>query len=120
MQDIFQKVQTNFMELGIFFSGLDLEKDLAKPAVLKEVHSALIKSYDLFDAGLCEIAHMCNKCNNNKERMRKLIALIGQCAEDEQMNKEAHQALAEFVQIIPATLSEMKNLYLVSLSEGKA
>jgi len=108
------------MELGIFFSGLDLEKDLAKPAVLKEVYVALNKSYDLFEAGLCEIAHMCNKCEANKERMSQLILLIGQCAEDEQISDEAHQALEEFVQIIPVTLSEMKNLYLQSLSEGKA
>jgi hypothetical protein len=120
MQDIFQKVQTNFMELGIFFSGLDLEKDLAKPAVLQEVYVALIKSYELFEAGLCEIAHMCNKCEANKERMNRLILLMGQCAQEEKMNDEAHQALAEFVQIIPATLSEMKILYLQSLSQGKA
>jgi hypothetical protein len=120
MQDIFQKVQTNFMELGIFFSGLDLEKDLAKPAVLKEVYSALIKSYDLFESGLCEIAHMCNKCEANKERMSELILLIRQCQKDEKMSDEAHEALAEFVQIIPVTLSEMKNLYLQSLSEDKA
>lgn len=120
MQDIFQKVQTNFMELGIFFSGLDLEKDLEKPAVIKEVHSALIKSYDLFERGLCEIADMCNRCEANKERMNKLIFLIAQCQEDEKMSEEADQALAEFVQIIPATLSEIKNLYLQSLSEGKA
>jgi hypothetical protein len=108
------------MELGIFFSGLDLEKDLAKPAVLQEVYVALIKSYELFEAGLCEIAHMCNKCEANKERMNRLILLMGQCAQEEKMNDEAHQALAEFVQIIPATLSEMKILYLQSLSQGKA
>lgn len=120
MQEIFQKLQTNFMELGIFFSGLDLEKDMEKPAVINEVHSALIKSYDLFDKGLCELAHMCNKCEANKERMNKLVLLITQCQEDEKMSEQAHQALAEFVHIIPATLSEMKNLYLQSLSEGKA
>ncbi len=120
MQDIFQKVQTNFMELGIYLSGLDLEKDLVKPAIFHEVYAALLKSHDLFAAGLCEIAHMCNKCEGNKERMRKLILLIEKCAEDEKMSDEAHQALAEFVQIIPATLSEMKNLYLQSLSIGKA
>jgi len=108
------------MELGIFFSSLDLEKDLAKPAVVKEVHTALNKSYDLFEAGLCDIAHMCNKCEANKERMSQLIALIGQCVQDEKMSEEAHQALDEFVHIIPATLSEMKNLYLASLSIGKA
>ncbi len=108
------------MELGIFFSGLDLEKDLAKPIVLKEVYSTLIKSYDLFEEGLCEIAYMCNKCEANKERMRKLILLMSQCEKAEKMNDEAHQALAEFVQIIPATLSEMKNIYLQSLSQGKA
>lgn len=120
MQDIFQKVQTNFMELGIFFSGLDLEKDLAKPAVLKEVYSALIKSYILFESGLCEIAYMCDKCQANKERMNKLILLMSECEKDEKMNDETHQALAEFVQIIPATLSEMQNLYLQSLSQDKA
>ena len=120
MQDIFQKVQANFMELGIFFSGLDLEKDLAKPAVLKEVYSVLIKSNELFEAGLCEMAHMCDKCEAKRELMGNLILLMGQCEKDEMMSAEAHQALAEFVHIIPATLSEMKNLYLQSLSEGKA
>lgn len=120
MQDIFQKVQTNFMELGIFFSGLDLEKDLAKPAVLKEVNTTLLKSYLLFEEGLCQTAHMCNKCETNKEGLSKLVIMIGECAKNEKMSDEAHLALAEFVQIIPATLSEMNNLYLRSLAEGKA
>jgi hypothetical protein len=119
MQDIFQKVQANFMELGIYLSGLDLKKDLAKPAVLREVYAALLKSHDLFERGLCDIAHMCNKCEANKERMNRLIVLIDECSQDEKMSDEAHEALAEFVQIIPVTLAEMKNLYLASLSEGK-
>lgn len=108
------------MELGIFFSGLDLDKDLIKPAVIKEVHSALLKSYDLFETGLCEMAHMCNKCEAKRELMGELVILMAQCEKEEMVSNEAHEALVEFIHIIPATLLEMKNLYLQSLSEGEA
>ena len=116
MHNMFQQVQESFMELGIFLSGLNIDKDLHNTEKLTELNAALLSTYNLFDQGLCEKAQMCPKCNATKEQFHKLVEMISVCAKNGKMNREADVALVEFMYIIPQTLAELKTLYLESLS----
>lgn len=115
MKDMFQEVQTNFMELGILLSGIDLNTDLNDEKTLEEIDEALKDTYRVFDQGLCETAYMCKKCNNNKDQLQKLVELISSCVKDKRMNAVANVALVEFMYSIPDTLAELRAVYFESL-----
>lgn len=117
MQEVFSIVQKNFMDLSLFLSSLDLEKDLQKQDVLEEVNSALYQTYTLFEEGLCEAVPMCNKCDTNKNHLKEVVALIDSCASNKKMTHEASGALHDFLEIIPQILKEMKTLYIASLTK---
>ncbi len=115
--DIFAEVQENFMELGILLSGYDLDKDLEKEEVLATIEDALKEANKSFEKGLCDKAYMCSKCTQTGEELHRLVALIDSCVKDKRINAEAKVALIEFTYKIPAILSELKNVYLESLSK---
>lgn len=117
MQEVFTKVQKNFMDLSLFLSSLDLEKDLQKQSVLEDVNGALSQTYTLFEQGLCEAVPMCDKCDTNKSHLKELVALIDSCAKNEEVTHEASVALNDFLEIIPQVLTELKTLYIASLSK---
>lgn len=105
------------MELSVFLSSLDLEKDLHKQNVLEEVNRALSETYFLFEQGLCAAVPMCNKCDANQAHLSELVILINDCTQNKKITQEASTALNNFLKIIPQVLSEMKILYLASLSK---
>jgi len=115
MKEHFGNVQKNFMDLGIFLSGLDFEKDLLKQSILKQLDNELKKSYALFEAGLCDNVPACTKCEASHAELRELVTLVDACAQAGQMTPEAHRALNDFVITIPRILKEMKSVYLESL-----
>lgn len=117
MHDVFPIVQKNFMDLSLFLSSLDLEKDLQKQNVLEDVNTALSQTYTLFEQGLCEAVPMCDKCDTNKMHLKELVVLIDSCTRNEAITHEASVALNDFLQIIPQVLKEMKTLYIASLSQ---
>ena len=47
----------------------------------------------------------------------ELVNLIDECVQNEMMSEEAFRALNDFIKVIPQILSEMKTIYLQSLSE---
>ncbi len=120
MKDIFQEVQTNFMELGILLSGINLNTDLSDEKILEEINNALKETYKVFDKGLCETAYMCEKCNSNKDQLQKLVELINSCVKDKRMNAAANVALIEFMYTIPDTLAELRAVYFELLQKRQA
>lgn len=117
MEEQFGYVQKSFIDLSIYLSGLDLEKDLLKQSVLVELNGQLRRTYTLFEQGLCESLPVCTKCEGNKTQLSELVDLIDTCVQNEMMSEEAFRALNDFIQVIPQILSEMKTIYLQSLSE---
>lgn len=117
MEEQFGYVQKSFIDLSIYLSGLDLEKDLLKQSVLIELSGQLRQTYTLFEQGLCESLPVCTKCDGNKAQLDELVNLIDECVQNEMMNEEALRALNDFMKVIPQILSEMKTIYLQSLSE---
>ena len=117
MEEQFSNVQKSFMNLSIYLSGLDLEKDLLKQSILIDLNNELKSTYTLFEQGLCESLPVCDKCDGNKERLNELVNMIDQCAQNGMMTDEAFEALNDFTEIIPQILSEMKTIYLESLSK---
>ena len=115
MKEHFGDVQKNFMELGIFLSSLDFERDLQKQSVLDKLNSELKKSYALFEAGLCDNVPVCTKCERSQAELRELVALVNRCTQEGFLTDEARSALNDFVTTIPRILSEMKKIYLESL-----
>ncbi len=117
MKEHFGDVQKNFIELGIFLSGLDFERDLLKQNVLEELNAELKKSYALFEAGLCENVPVCTKCEFSQAELEKLVTLVSRSTEEGFLTEEARVALNDFESTIPRILSEMKSIYLESLLE---
>ncbi len=117
MKEHFGDVQKNFIELGVFLSGLDFEKDLLKQNVLEDLNGELKKSYALFEAGLCDNVPVCKKCEHSQAELRELVTLVSRCTQEGFLTEEARVALNDFVRTIPRILSEMKSIYLESLLE---
>ena len=117
MEKQFSNVQKSFMDLSIYLSGLDLEKDLLKHSVLITLNNELKNTYSLFENDLCQSLPKCKKCDANQEKLSQLIGMINLSVENKSISEEAYSALQEFIIIIPQILLEMKALYLQSLSE---
>lgn len=117
MEEHFTIVQKSFMDLSIYLSGLDLEKDLLKHSVLVDLNNELKNTYTLFENGLCESLPKCDKCDTNKVKLNKLVNMIELSAQNKKIDEDAYSALQEFIIVIPQILLEMKAIYLKSLSE---
>ncbi len=117
MEEQFSYVQKSFMDLSIYLSGLDLEKDLFKQSVIEELNGELKRTYTLFEKGLCESLPVCTKCDGNKAQLSELVSLMKASEHNEMISKEAVNALNDFIEVIPQILSEMKTIYIQSLAK---
>jgi len=115
MKEQLGDVQKNFMDLSIFLSGLDFEKDLLKQSNLENLNRELKKSYVMFDEGLCDNVPFCTKCGQSQAQLKELVTMIDLCTQNELMTAQAHEALNDFIEVIPQILLEMKTIYLESL-----
>ncbi len=117
MEEHFTIVQKSFMDLSMYLSGLDLEKDLLKHSVLVDLNNELRTTYTLFENGLCQSLPKCDKCDTNQYKLSQLVDMIELSVQNKKISEDAYTALEEFIIIIPQILLEMKAIYLQSLSE---
>ena len=119
MQPIFEKVQTQFMNLSTLLCCLDLSKDLSKLETLIRVNEALSETYILLNKGFCESLQMCEKCTANRDQLGELSEMLDQCEENCIVDDKTYRTLIAFRDNIPKILTKMESVYIEAIQKVK-
>ena len=119
MQVIFEKVQTQFMNLGTLLCGLDLEKDLSKLETLTRVNEVLNETYILLNQGFCENHLMCEECASHRDQLSHVSTMLDECEENCIINEETYLAVSSFRDNIPVILRKMESVYIDMMEKVK-
>ncbi len=114
---MFDKVQSQFKHLSDLLNGFDHNKHLAGSEKFSDMVDALSQTYILLNQGFCENVEVCEKCVDNRDRLREVIEMVDRCEPNKKLDESTHIALSDFALNIPNMLSKMESVYLSSIKD---
>ncbi len=119
MQTVFKQVNEAFLELGVFLSSLDLDHDLQDEEKVGQIYQAFQATSELFEKDVCSQVKVCKKCEQTRDELKALVALLKEASYHGRMSPQTAVAFTEYMYSIPQTLFEIKSMYLESLNTSQ-